>query len=473
MFPHDEKMDLLHRLGALAPNQPFLRSADRTVTVKEYTSKVAFVYHELVHLRDETRIAIYAENSVEALICLQAIWHAGKIAILVPTRWPREQIQQELLNLNCRVYFATHAILDVPTFRHLPLLLAEHVCTDSIPLPNIPFHAPATIVFTSGSTGHPKAVCHSMANHFFSALGSQVYIPFAPSDQWLLCLPHFHVGGLAIFMRALFSGGSVYVGGLENAQGITHLSAVATLMIKWLEHPEWVIKLKTLKAILLGGSAIPPSLIERCVALQLAIHTSYGSSEMASQIATTPPGADLETLLTSGYVLPYREWTFSQEDELWVRGKTLFLGYMRGDRLDPARNEQGWFCTGDKGFLDEHSRVHITGRSDNIFISGGENISAQEIEQALSTLPFVKECVVVAVQDDLYGQRPVAFIRTAPGVRWSENTIKNQLKTMLAKFKIPERVWDWPDIDTLLKPDRKKFETIARERIEQDRTRPD
>ncbi len=466
MFPRDEKIDLLHRLRELAPNHPFLLSAGRTVTAKEYASKVASVYHELRHLEDETRIAIYAENSVEALICLQAIWHAGKTAIMVPTRWTRQQIQKELLNLYCRTFFAAQAMPDMPTLRHLPLSLAERVHTDSIPLRNAPFYAPATIVFTSGSTGHPKAVCHSLANHYFSALGSQAYIPFGPSDRWLLCLPHYHIGGLAIFLRALFSGGSVYVGSLENARGITHLSAVATLMLKWLDQPARVKRLKPLKAILLGGSAIPPSLVERCVALRLAIHTSYGSSEMSSQIATTPPGADLETLHTSGYALPFREMTFSQEGELWVRGKTLFLGYMRGEQLDPARNEQGWFCTGDKGFLDEHSRVHITGRSDNIFISGGENISAQEIEQALSALPFVKECVVVAVQDDLYGQRPVAFIRTAPGVRWNENTIKDQLKDKLAKFKIPDRVWNWPDVVTSLKPDRKKFETIARERIE-------
>ncbi|MBD3378380.1 o-succinylbenzoate--CoA ligase [candidate division KSB1 bacterium] len=473
MFPRDEKIDLLHRLRALAPTHPFLGSAATTVTAKDYVSKVASVYHELKPLKDETRIAIYAENSVEALICLQAIWHAGKIAIMVPTRWPREQIQKELLNLNCRVYFATHAKMDVSTFRHLPLSLAEHVCTDSRTLPKVGFQTPTTIVFTSGSTGHPKAVCHSMANHFFSALGSQANIPFGSSDRWLLCLPHYHIGGLAIFMRALFSGGSVHVGSLENAQGITHLSAVATMMIKWLDHPDWAKKLKPLKAILLGGSAIPPSLVERCVALQLAIHTSYGNSEMASQIATTPPGADLETLQTSGYVLPYGKMTFSQEGELWVRGKTLFLGYVQGARLDPARNEQGWFCTGDKGFMDEHQRVHIIGRSDNIFISGGENISAQEIEHVLSALPFVKECVVVAVQDVLYGQRPVAFIRTAPDVRWDENTIKKQLKTKLAKFKIPDRIWDWPDVNTFMKPDRKKFETIARERVERDRNRPD
>jgi o-succinylbenzoate---CoA ligase len=469
MYPLDEKLDLFSWLDELEPEQPFLLSPRKTITTKEYFSRVAYVYRELSHLDHENRIAICAENSLEALICLQAIWQAGKIAILVPTRWPREPIQKELQNLNCRIYFADNAMLDAPTFRHLSLSLAEQVCADSTPLPRVHCHTPATIVFTSGSTGQPKAVCHSLANHYFSALGSQRYIPFSNSHRWLLSLPHYHVGGLAIFMRALFSGGSVYVGNLESAQGITHISAVATQMMKWLENPLLVRALKDLKAILLGGSAIPHTLIERCVALQLCIHTSYGSSEMASQIATTPPAADFQTLYTSGFVLPYRELTFSKKGEIWVKGKTLFLGYMRGAHLDPARNEQGWFCTRDKGFWDEQQRINITGRSDNIFISGGENISTEEIELALSSLPGVQECVVVAVHDDLFGQRPVAFIRTFTGARWNENKIKNELKPKLAKFKIPDRILSWPDSNTGLKPDRKKFKEMAKILIEQDR----
>ena len=173
---------------------------------------------------------------------------------------------------------------------------------------------------------------------------------------------------------------------------------------------------------------------------------------MASQVTTTPPGASPEELHTSGQVLRGREVSISGEGEILVRGETLFAGYVEGGKLDLPLDTDGWFHTGDLGELDENGSLHVLGRRDNLFISGGENIQPEEIEEVLCRLDSIDEAVVVPVPDPEFGHRPVAFVRTAGN---GPGDLAPKLREFLPGFKIPTAFHPWPgNTHRGIKPDR-------------------
>jgi O-succinylbenzoic acid--CoA ligase len=156
---------------------------------------------------------------------------------------------------------------------------------------------------------------------------------------------------------------------------------------------------------------------------------------MTSQVTTTPPAADLETLRTSGSCLPHRELRISEDGEILVRGGTLFAGYVERDHLRQPFDAEGWYHTGDLGTLDERGNLIVSGRRDNLFISGGENIQPEEIEWHLGQLPGVEQVVVVPVPDAEFGNRPAAFIRSSNA--GSEADYRAALEAVLPRFKVP------------------------------------
>jgi O-succinylbenzoic acid--CoA ligase len=326
---------------------------------------------------------------------------------------------------------------------------------------------PATIVFTSGSTGEARAALHTFENHYYSAAGSNRNIPLAPGDRWLLSLPLYHVGGLAILFRCVLGRATVILPkrGLSIEETIaasdaTHVSMVPTQLRRILPSPS---ESRSLKAVLLGGSAIPPDLIRRAHAEGLPIHTSYGLTEMASQVTTTAPGASFAELETSGAVLPFREIRISGEGEILVRGRTRFAGYVEREALVAPFDNEGWFGTKDLGAMDANGRLRVRGRMDNMFISGGENVIPEEIEAVLTTFPAVLRALVVPVPDDEFGERPVAFVERVAGV--PEARLREFLSDLLPRFKIPLRFFPWPEgtDEPGLKLDRSKFRRKADE----------
>jgi O-succinylbenzoic acid--CoA ligase len=162
---------------------------------------------------------------------------------------------------------------------------------------------------------------------------------------------------------------------------------------------------------------------------------------MASQVTTTPPGASPEELRAAGRVLPNREVSISGEGEILVRGETLFAGYVEGERIDYSLDMDGWFHTRDLGELDENGYLRIRGRMDNLFISGGENVQPEEIEESLCRLEGIDEAVVVPVPDEEFGARPVAFVRMDGEVR----DLSRELEPVLPRFEIPISFHLWPE----------------------------
>ncbi|AGA33329.1 O-succinylbenzoic acid--CoA ligase [Thioalkalivibrio nitratireducens DSM 14787] len=293
-----------------------------------------------------------------------------------------------------------------------------------------PAPAPLTGMLTSGSTGEPKVAVHSERNHVLSAEGFAAAIPIGPGDRYLLALPWFHVGGLAILFRCVLHGAAIVLGGrAEDAHflrtmGVTHASMVETQLRRLLAAPD---PLPPLRCVLLGGGPVRASVRGAALARGLPVWQSYGLTETASLVIAEDPDGRV-------HLLPHRECRIADDGEILVRGGTLFLGYLDRGTPVPANDAGGWFHTRDLGEWDT-AGFRVTGRLDNRFISGGENVQPEAIEAVLREHPVIAEAVVVPRPDDEFGQRPVAFLDCIGAVR--EDALRDWLRPRLNPWLLP------------------------------------
>ncbi|MGL5948638.1 MAG: AMP-binding protein [Aeromonas sp.] len=316
------------------------------------------------------------------------------------------------------------------------------------------------VIFSSGSSGQPKAVVHRVRHHVASARGAASLIALDAGSAWLLSLPLFHIGGYAILFRVFFAGAALVLDDRRVALKtrletlpITHLSLVPTQLWRLLNDGFMPARTRV-RELLLGGAAIPAPLVARLQALGLTPKVSYGLSEMASQVCSAAPSA----AGVVGRPLPRREVCVI-DDEICVRGDTLFAGYWRAGKLVLPLDSSGWFHTRDKGALLADGQLRVDGRLDNVFISGGENIQPETIEQRLVDHPRVAQALVVPVASAEWGARPVAFIdwQEAP-VAWPE--LVDWLRAALPGFMVPDAWLPWRG-QSGLKPARREWAASA------------
>jgi O-succinylbenzoic acid--CoA ligase len=465
----------IHRHAQAQPEALALWVPDRRWTYAELDAAVAATRARLrtADLAEGRRVAVRLHRGPDFVILLWALWRAGRVAMPLSTRLPAAEALQATQRTGARLLVTRDSALleaeeSAPATRSPDHLVEQEGGGEPDPDAQ-PIHRRATLVFTSGSTGTPTAVLHSWANHLYSAKGSNANLPLRPGDRWLLSLPLYHVGGLAILVRCALAGAAVAVPDADaslsasiDAAGATHLSLVATQLRRLLDARETLPP--RVRGVLLGGGPLPDTLLRRGHARGWPLHTSYGSTEMASQVTTTPPGAPLDALRTAGRPLPHRRVRIDDEGQILVAGPPLCLGLADGEQIrDPRAN--GWFPTGDLGRFDAQGRLHVQGRADRQFVSGGENIQPEEIETALERVEGIERAVVVPVPDEEYGRRPVAFVQSGEGP--VPDDWRASLADTLPSFKIPDAVHELPEaaIPTAvgMKVDRELLRRRARE----------
>ncbi len=413
----------------------------RQITFNQLQLYMASSFKQLkgMGVKPGDRVGICEENSVEYIVLLLTLWQMKAVAAPISPRWPAKMVAAYVSRINAVHLFKGTDVRRIVCFDARNEITADQACDFNL-------DDDVSVIATSGSSGEPKAAVHTWGNHFYSAKGSNEIIPLTPQDRWALSLGFYHVAGIGVLVRCLLSGAAVVVvgeGDLAAAMArskVTHVSLVPTQLYRLLADEKNHALLKSLKCILLGGSAIPNSLVEQALSLGLNIYLSYGSTEMASQIATGKP---LGVGKPSVKVLPYRELMIAPDGEILVRGKTLFKGYIVGEKLQLPLTGQGWFKTGDMGRLDGQDCLTVGGRRDNMFISGGENIQPEEIEKALLSIAGVLEAMVVPKEDKEFGHRPVAFIKFNASSLNAEKIVQC-LKADLPHFKIPTAFYPWP-----------------------------
>ncbi|MCA9403115.1 MAG: o-succinylbenzoate--CoA ligase [Candidatus Omnitrophica bacterium] len=424
-------------------------------------------------VRKGRRVALAAEPASGFIIAYFALMRMGCAACLISARKPARTAMEEYVRLKCN-----HLLLPSDNRRRF-----EGIETIPWPdgdadgqMPVGPFEytadAPANVMFTSGTAGDPKAVIHSVGNHYYSAKGSNLNIRLAPGDGWLLSLPVYHVAGLSIPWRCFEAGATVVVpaAGARLPQailtpGVSHISCVPSQLSELMEAAAARKKLRKFKAILLGGSSMPADLMRRVCRAGLSVYASYGLTEMSSQVATTRRLRTAEDV-GRARVLTYRQVRIGPEDEIQVKGPTLCLGIWRAGRLKPVGGKDGWYRTRDRGRLSRKNELQVLGRMDNMFISGGENIFPEEIERILMGFEEIGAAVVLPVPSDRFGQRPVGVVRFQGGGHLTAEDLRGRLEGRLEKFKVPDAFYRWPPVLSSegIKVDRKRLAAQIRPR---------
>ena len=445
---------------------PALYVWDNTAQVQQYSytdywerSNDAVLQLQVQGFIAGDRCAFFAPNTEKTVLILLACLRLGIIAMPLSPRFPKTLAHDLVRVANARFF-------NWEKFTDKNVYATDERKESTI---EIVLEGDATILCSSGSTGIPKMFLHTARNHALSAIGSAENIPFGKGDCWLASLPLYHTGGYAIFFRALVGQAAIalprslsfdvaaFTESLVTFP-ITHCSLVATQLYHLLRSEQAVERLRRLKAILLGGSAIPETLIKQALEHGLKIYTSYGSTEMASQITTTK-AVEHEHLRTSGSVLPYRELRISDEGEILVRGGTLAKGQITEQGIKPLTGDDGWYHTGDLGEIDAIQHLLVRGRRDNMFISGGENIHPENAERLLLNLPTVLQAIVVPVPHEIYGFRPVAFVALEGATMLDKQQIEiieNAIAKHLPRFAIPDAFFPFPEdlLTSGIKPSR-------------------
>lgn len=385
----------------------------------------------------------------EMIIAIWACMLGGFIVFPLNIRFPKTMLAQILTDINPALIISDTSYPGIEVFPFGKLSMVENEPNMS-KLPVFNQFAAASLLMTSGSSGHTKIVEHSHSNHIESALGSNQNILLTSSDSWVLSLPLYHVGGLSILFRCALAGAAIVIPGSQHSllsdiemQRATHISLVATQFQRLLQDKSGPKILQNMKAILLGGSAITPDLIQKALDNKLPFHVSYGSTEMASQITTTTQNNREAALQNSGGILPGRDLIISHEGEILVKGNTLARGYFESSGLVDLRDKNGWFHTGDVGYTNVHGELTVTGRMDNQFISGGENVQPEHIERILCNIPVVLNAIIIPQADDEFGNRPVAFLEIQPDSIDGEE-ISQLLRNQLPGYMLPTAYYELP-----------------------------
>ena len=409
-------------------------------------------------IRPGDRVAFRLPNCIDAIAVIWACFRLRAIACPISNRMPDSSYDKIVAALEAHEPGLASNAHAAPT---------EQATLDDA--------ATATLILSSGSTGMPKVIAHQLRAHLASARASNANIPLSQCDRWLLSLPLYHVGGLAIVFRCIEAGAAVVIdsrnAGLREQiefNAITHVSMVSTQLKRLLQGPADLPK--SLNAVLLGGGSMPFNLVKDAVHRGVPLYATYGLSEMGSQVTTTNLLVDsvvdasgTPICFHSGRSIHGAELRFGRDGEILVRGSSLMQGYWYDGGPKSAVDIDGWFHTKDLGALDADGNLVVHGRADNMFTSGGENIHPEEIEARLLELRGVRQAVVVAIPDAEYDARPIAFIDAVERNGWDEDLFRAELQTSLAKFKIPDRFLSWPDELSQfgVKPRRRDFEKIA------------
>ena len=298
------------------------------------------------------------------------------------------------------------------------------------------------VVFTSGTTGVPKGVRLTFENLRAAAGASVEHLDHDEFDTWLLAMPLGHVGGLSILVRSAYAGGAVRLlpefdpvsFSIALHGDVTMVSVVPTMLHQVLEHDSGPYE--GLRAVLVGGGPIPHGLLERGADAGLPVLPTYGMTETFGQMATLKPDSSLEG---RAHPLPGIQLRIEPDGRIAVRGPQVSPGYLgEPDRADD------WFVTSDLGELDDDGAVKVTGRADDVIVTGGENVDPTRVEIELLALPGVTDVVVVGIPDEEWGEVVAAMYVGSE----TEIALTAVLGQRLPRHMVPTR---WLSVDAMPK----------------------
>jgi malonyl-CoA/methylmalonyl-CoA synthetase len=434
---------------------------------------------ESLDLAAGSRVAVQTEKSVEALMLYLAVLRAGLVYLPLNTAYQRSEIEYFVGNAEPAVVVCTSKnfgwvsriaftagtahVYTLDDDRNGSLLQRAALQSDR--------HTPArrgaddlaAILYTSGTTGRSKGAMLSHGNLLSNALVLKQAWGWQPGDVLIHALPIFHVHGLFVATHGALLNGSkmIWFSRFEPRAVIARLAdatvfmGVPTLYVRLLHEAALTRAACAHMRLFVSGSA--PLLIETFDAFrERSGHTileRYGMSETV-MLTSNPyhaaagerrggtvgfplPGVGLRAIDDAGVPCPTGEI-----GNIQVRGPNVFHGYWRlPEKTAEEFTTDGWFKTGDVGRIDDRGYVTIVGRSKDLIISGGYNVYPAEIESALNDLAGVAESAVIGVPHPDFGEAVVAVVVARPGITPDAAALIAELKSKIANFKVPKRVF--------------------------------
>jgi fatty-acyl-CoA synthase len=344
--------------------------------------------------------------------------------------------------------------------RHAGMAYEDLLAHDAVPRPDIfavNENNIAEIFYTSGSTGSPKGVALSHRTLYLHTLSNALCLPVRDTSVELHTIPLFHANGWARPQTCSLMGARQVmvrrfdpqkVFELIEAERATSMMLVPVMANALLNHQGAErFDLSPMEEVTLGGAAASPELVERLEKLLgCRVVCGYGLTEAAPVVSTSRGkamagwpivGTEVRVVDAQGDNVPRDMQTAG---EIIVRGDNVMDGYFREPEATGAVVRDGWLHTGDMAVWDAERFVQIVDRKKDIIISGGENISSIELEQAISQHAKVLECAVVAAPDAKWGEVPAALVVVKPGESMTSDELLTHLNERLARFKLPRLI---------------------------------
>jgi fatty-acyl-CoA synthase len=317
------------------------------------------------------------------------------------------------------------------------------------------------LIYTSGTTDRPKGVMHTYSNFYWKSADHVVALGLGAADKLLVAGPLYHVGAFDLpGLAVLWVGGTLSI--LRDFTADRALATIATdrLTGAWLApvmlggilaHPERAgYDLESLRWVVGGGERTPEARIRAFSQVFTGGRyvDAYGLTESCSGDTMMEAGREIEKIGSVGRALAHVEVAILGPDgetlapgetgEICLRGPKITPGYWRDAQKTKASFFGEWFRTGDIGHLDEEGFLYLTDRKKDMIISGGENIASSEVERVVYELPQIQDAAVIAVADELWGERPVAVVVLKPDQALSLEVLQEHCRSKLAGFKVPK-----------------------------------
>ncbi len=320
---------------------------------------------------------------------------------------------------------------------------------------------PCLLVYTSGTTGHPKGAVLDQRAIQVNALNCIDYAGLTDADRVLTVLPMFHVGGLNILTSpAFYVGGTVILHRRFEPEAAlraiaderpTQLVLVPATIQAVIDLPDWeAADLSSLRLLTTGSSVVPLHLIDAVQARGIPVCQTYGLTETAPVSIYQKPGDGLRKPRSTGKCGLHCEMRIADDDgnevpvgasgEILIRGGNVLREYWNNEEETRRALKHGWFHTGDVAWRDEEGDVFVIDRKKDVVISGGENIYPAEIEQLIHRMDDIADVAVVGREDARWGEVPVAVVVPAPGARIAASEFLDRFEGRLARFKHPKEV---------------------------------
>ena len=478
--------------------QVFLVYEDERITYEEHFRRAATLARRLVEdygVVKGDRVAIAMRNHPEWVVAFSAALAAGAIAVPLNAWWTTPELEYGLSDSGAKVVvvdgeraerlrgtsvpmIVTRAAGDLPDCaREFGEVLGEVTADVTLPAVELGAEDPATIFYTSGTTGRPKGALGSHRNLgqapmtvAYALLRSVAMAGKDPATAagtrriTLLTVPLFHVTGcFAVMTATMFTGGGLVLMykwdpgqalRLIEREKITIITGVPTNAWQLLSHPDLgKYDISSLGGISYGGAPAPPKLLER-INDQLPrrqASNGYGMTETTA-LAIYNSGPDYQARPDSiGLPVavcdvriadPFGEPSPAGEvGELCMRGPNVIMGYWNRPDATAETFADGWLRTGDLAKVDEEGFVYIVDRAKDMVIRGGENVYCAEVEAAIFEHPAIDDAAVFGIPDDELGEQVGAVVRLKPGTTATAGELREFLTASLASFKVPATFW--------------------------------